>query len=781
MKDNLQNQGAGVIGYSNHRIRYQSAILAFLTLILVMPVSALENFVIKDIRAEGLQRISAGTVFNYLPLKVGDTATSESLSAAIRALYKTGFFRNVALKKDGQVLVVNVLERPAVAQIDFIGNKEFDDTILNKAFKQLDIVAGRVFSQSSLDKALQALKNQYFSRGKYAVELRPTITPLERNRVSITIEVDEGEVALIKRVHLTGNKAYSEDKLKGLFELKATTAFMFFSKRDRYSKQKLSADLESLRSFYQNNGYQEFRIESTEVSISADRKAMFVDIAIHEGPRFRFGSIEIRGETQVAKKDLLKLVELSAGDVYSQKRVSKTRAALSSRLADEGYAFANINAIPEIRKDKKQVDFVFVVDPGRRVYVHKIHINGNITTRDDVIRREMRQLEGGWFSASKVRRSRVRLQRLGFFDKIEIQTPSVPGTVDQIDINVTVTERATGSLTLGVGYSDADGALLQASVSQKNLFGTGKQLDFSVDNSSTTKHLGIRYTNPYYTLSGVSRTFFVNAQKVDSSSTATADFIADTYSLGMAYQIPVTEFNSINLGFSVERVSLSSTTESPPEILDFIALYPQNDDYKLTLSYSRDTRNRAYFPSAGSLQRVSLESTVPGSDLEYYKLGLRSSWFWSITKLITFNAFGDIGYGDGYGKQDSLPFFKNYYAGGSSTVRGYDSRSLGPQDTGTTPVALGGSKRVLAGLELFFPFPGSDANTDKRLALFVDSGMVYGDQESIDLGALRYSAGVAFKWFSPMGPLSISYGVPLNDKPADSIQKVQFTLGTLFK
>ncbi len=770
-----------MIEYLSHRIRYYTAVSVMLMWVFATPAAAIEKFVIKDIRAEGLQRISAGTVFNYLPLKVGDTVTTESLSAAVRALYKTGFFRNVSLQREGQVLVVKVLERPAVAQIDFIGNKEFDDTILNKAFKQLDIVAGRVFSQSSLDKALQALKNQYFSRGKYAVVLRPTITPLERNRVSITIEIDEGEVAHIKRINLTGNKAYSEDKLKSLFELKATTAFMFFSKRDRYSKQKLSADLEGLRSFYQNNGYQEFRIESTEVSISANRKAMFVDIAIHEGPRYLFGNIQIRGETQVSKKKLRKLVSFSTGEVYSLKRVSETRAALASRLADEGYAFANINAIPEIQKDKNRVDFVFVIDPGRRVYVRKIHINGNITTRDDVIRREMRQLEGGWFSASKVRRSRVRLQRLGFFDKIEIQTPSVPGTVDQIDIDVTVTERATGSLTLGVGYSDADGPLVQASVSQKNLFGTGKQLDLSVDNSSTTKHLGIRYTNPYYTLSGVSRTFFVNARKVDSSSTATADYIADTYSLGMALQIPVTEFNSINLGFSVERVSLSSTSQSPPEILNFIALYPQNNDYKLTISYSRDTRNRAFFPSAGSLQRISLESTVPGSDLEYYKLGLRSSWFWSITKRITFNAFGDIGYGDGYGKQSALPFFKNYYAGGSSTVRGYDSRSLGPQDTGVTPSSLGGSKRILAGLELFFPFPGSDASNDKRLALFVDSGMVYGDQESIDLGALRYSAGVAFKWFSPMGPLSISYGVPLNDKPTDRIQKVQFTLGTLFK
>jgi len=752
----------------------------FLTMV-TPPANAVESFVIQDIRAEGLQRISAGTVFNYLPLKVGDTVNQDSLSSAIRALYKTGFFRDVSLRREGQVLIVKVLERPAVAQIDFIGNKEFDDTILNKAFKQLDIVSGRVFSQSSLDRALQALKNQYFSRGKYGIKLRPTITPLERNRVSITIEVEEGEVARIKRVNLIGNKAYSEDKLKGLFELKATTAFMFFSKRDRYSKQKLSADLEALRSFYQNNGYQEFRIDSTEVSISADRKDMFVDIALHEGPRYQFGDIKIRGETPVGKNILRKLINFSAGDVYSLKRVSESRAALASRLADEGFAFANINAIPEIRQDTNRVDLVFVVDPGRRVYVHKILISGNITTRDDVIRRELRQLEGGWFSASKVRRSRVRLQRLGFFDKIEIQTPSVPGTVDQIDIDVKVSERPTGSLTLGVGYSDADGPLVQASVSQKNLFGTGKQLDFSIDNSSTTKHLGIRYTNPYYTLSGVSRTFFVNARKVDSSSTATADFIADTYSAGMAFQIPVTEFNSVNVGFSLERVNLSSTSESPPEILNFIALYPKSDDYKLTASYTRDTRNRAFFPSDGSLQRISLESTLPGSDLEYYKFGLRSSWFWSITRRITLNAFGDLAYGDGYGKQDALPFFKNYYAGGSSTVRGYDSRSLGPQDTGTTPSALGGSKRMLAGLELFFPFPGSDENNDKRLALFVDSGMVYGDQESIDLGALRYSAGVAFKWFSPMGPLSISYGVPLNDKPTDHIQKGQFTLGTLFK
>jgi outer membrane protein insertion porin family len=439
-----------------------------------------------------------------------------------------------------------------------------------------------------------------------------------------------------------------------------------------------------------------------------------------------------------------------------------------------------VNAVPEVDKEKRTVAFTFFIDPGKRVYVRRININGNRTTRDEVIRRELRQLEGGWFSAEAVRRSRVRLQRLGFFDDINIETPAVPGTTDQVDVNVTVKERATGSLLLGVGYSDADGVLLQAAISQRNLFGTGKELDINVDNSQVTDTYSIRYVDPYYTDSGISRGFNLFSQRIDAQEAQTAEYISETIGLGVSYKIPISEVNSFNVGLGYENIKLETTSETPPEIASFITANPKSDLVKITANIAHDTRDSFLYPTSGWLHRVAVEASAPSSDLEYYKLTYVTTGYLPLSEDIVFKVGGELGYGSGFGDTSSLPFFKNFYAGGASTVRGYQARSLGPRDSGATPEPLGGNKLLLANVEMLFPFPGGAENHDKRLSVFVDAGQVYGSGQDIDLNEVRLSAGIAFNWFSPLGPLSVSLAKPLNSKTGDETETFQFTLGRRF-
>ncbi|MDH3637115.1 MAG: outer membrane protein assembly factor BamA [Gammaproteobacteria bacterium] len=755
------------------------AIVSF-SLCLISPSNAIESFVVTDIRVEGLQRISSGTVFNYLPIKVGDEIDEQSAQDAIRVLFKTGFFTDVQLKQEGTVLVVAVEERPSIAKIEFIGNKEIKEDALKDAMKQIGFTEGRVFNRSVLDKVTQELKNQYFSLGKYGAEVDSNVTILERNRVAVELRITEGETAKIKQVNIVGNESFEEKALKKKFQLSTKGVFDFLSSKDRYSKQKLSADLETLRSFYQDQGYLDFNINSTQVSITPDKKDIYITINITEGEKYTVSDFAIKGKLVVPESELLELVVIQPGSVYSRKEISASRKAITDRLADEGYAFANVNAVPEIDKENKEVSFDFFVDPGRRVYVRRIDISGNTTTQDEVIRRELRQLEGSWFSAQKVQRSRVRLQRLGFFDDVNIETPPVPGSPDQVDIQVVVTERSTGSLLFGVGFSDADGILLQASVSQRNLFGSGRELDLSFDNSSVTRVINLQYTNPYHTLDGVSRGFSIFRRRVDASEADTAEYITETTGGGLNYRFPLSEFNSLNTGGSFERIDLTNTSETPPEIREFIDENPESDIFKFTGSLAHDTRDSFLYPTRGLLQRLSLELAVPGSDLEYYKASYNTAWYTPITTNLVFKASGELGYGDGYSGTEDLPFFKNFFAGGASTVRGYEARSLGPKDTGSTPEPIGGSKRILVNSELLFPLPGSE-NRDKRLSLFIDGGQVYGPGDSVDVSDLRFSAGVGFGWFSPLGPLAISFAIPINDKDGDDTEQVQFTLGRFFR
>jgi outer membrane protein insertion porin family len=747
--------------------------------------AAAESFVVKDIRVEGLQRISAGTVFNYLPIKVGDSVTEESSREAIHALFKTGFFKDVRLERSGEVLVVNVVERASIDTITITGTKEIDEETLKKGLKETGLAEGRIFDSSLLDKTEQELKRQYFSRGYYAVQVKTTVTPLERNRVGINIDVSEGRIARIGQITVVGNQAFSDKQVIENFTLGTSGLFSFLSKNDQYSKQKLAADLEALRSFYQNSGYLEFNINSTQVSISPEKEHIYITVNVSEGKKYTISGYKLAGKLIVPEAELNALVHIKPGDVFSRQEITESGKRISDRLGDDGYAFANINAVPEVNKETNSVAFTFFVDPGRRVYVRRINFAGNLSTRDEVLRREMRQLENAWYSAQKVQRSRERLQRLGYFDEVTIETPPVPGVPDQIDINVTVKERLVNNFLASVGYSDVDGVVLAGSVTLKNLFGTGKELTTAIDTSKSNKHINVSYINPYYTQDGISRSFNIYSSRVDSAAANTAAYNSDTVGASVLYGIPISEDRSITLGLGYEGVKLDVSTSGAKVAQDFVAAYGEsNGAIKATLGWAHDTLDSPIFPTRGVLHRVTAEVAVPGGDLEYYRLTYVATAYMPISKDFIFKIKGELGYGDGYGDTGALPFFKNYYAGGASSVRGYKSRSLGPRDIGgpDETLPIGGSSRVLANTEMLFPVPGaSKDNKSMRLSVFVDGGMVYGPNENVDLGALRYSTGLAFNWFSPLGPLSISVAAPLNKKIGDQTESIQFTLGTLFR
>lgn len=740
---------------------------------------ALEPFVVKDIRVEGLQRISAGTVFNYLPVKMGDTLTEKKSQDAVRALFKTGFFRDVSLERDKNVLIVTVVERPSIAGIKIVGTKELSEEDLKKGLKEIGLAEGRVFNKSLLDRVEQDLRQQYFARGYYAVVIRTTVTPLERNRADINIDVSEGLVARIHEIDIVGNRLFSDKQLRKLFSLGPKPWYVPFSSRDKYSKQKLTGDLERLRNFYQDQGFLEFNIDSTQVSITPDKEKIYVTVNITEGKKFIISGYKLSGTFVVAEKELSDLVGIKSGSVFSRKEITEITKKISDRLANNGYASANVNAIPNVDKEKSQVFFTFFVDPGRRVYVRRVNFTGNVTTRDEVLRREMRQQEGAWYNAAKIQRSRVRLQRLGFFDDVNVETPAVPGVSDQVDVNMTVKERPTGNLLLGIGFSDTDGVLFNASITQSNLFGTGKELSVSFDNTRSTTNFNVRYVNPYYTKDGVSRGFNFFSSTVDAAEANTAAYTVNTQGIGLFFGIPLSEDNKIDLGGDVEKIDLHTSSSSAQVAQDFVAKHgASNTVLKAALGWSHDSLDSLLVPTSGTLQRLSAEITMPGTDIEYYKLTYLAGRYWPLSETFTFKAKAELGYGNSFGNTDTLPFYKNFFAGGSSTVRGYRSRSLGPKDSLPPNDPIGGNRRVLANMELLFPFPGAASdNKSMRLSLFTDAGMVYGPSEKLDFGQLRYSAGLAFNWYSPVGPLSFSYAVPLNKQAGDRTESLQFTLG----
>jgi outer membrane protein insertion porin family len=742
-------------------------------------VYAFEPFEVKDIRVEGLQRISAGTVFNSLPIKLGQTVDTEDSIAAVSALFATGFFNDVRLERDGDVLVVFVKERAAISSIEIEGNQDLDTEELLEGLKQIGLAEGRVFDRSLLDKVEQELQRQYFSRGKYAVKINTTVTPLERNRVGILIDISEGQVARIKEINIIGNNTFSDEELLEEFSLTTPTWLSAITKSDQYSKQGLSADLETLRTYYLDRGYLKFHINSTQVSITPDKKDIYITINITEGDQYKIRVVTLSGDLVVPAEEIFPLIDINPGDVFSRKQVTESVDKISSLLGNQGYAFANVNTVPDMDDATNEVSLGFFVDPGKRVYVRRINVSGNVSTRDEVLRREMRQMEAGWYSAEKVERSRTRLDRLGYFEEVNVETPTVPGTTDQLDVNYSVTETSSGSITAGMGFSQSSGVLFNASVQQDNFLGSGKRVSFTFDNSEVNTIYSFAYVNPFWTIDGVSRGFGAFYRETDANEANLADYSTDTRGVNVNFGIPVNEYDTVRFSVGYQGLDLKSTIYSPSEVTDFVDKHGDSfDDMVLTASWRHDTRNKILFTDDGGMQSIALETTTPGSGLEYYKLDYEQQRFLPLTRELTMGLKGRLAYGDGFGDYDSLPFFENFFAGGVRSVRGYEDNTLGPRDSDGDPI--GGAFLVVFNAEVYFPVPFADDAKGVRLSTFLDVGNVFENYDTFDAGDLRYSVGLAGLWLSPLGPISVSIGVPLNDEDDDDVQNFQFTVGTFF-
>ena len=742
------------------------------------PALAYEPFVIRDIRLEGLQRITIGTVFNHLPVKIGDTLNETLGVQAIRRLYKSGYFKDVRLEREGNVLVIFVAERSAIAKVKFEGNSDITTEQLETSLKQLGLAKGRVLDRALLDKIEQELKRQYYSLGKYGVKVSAEVEQLARNRVDVTIKIAEGDPAEIAAITITGNHHFDTPTLLKQMQLGEPS---LFGGRNSYSKQLLGADLETLKSWYLDRGYINFRIESTQVSLTPDKEDVYITINLNEGEQYRVRDIKLAGDLIVGEDELWPLVSLEEDAVFSRRQSLDTTERISNRLSEEGYAFANVNVVPDVDKDTRTVGLTIFVDPGRRVYVRKVNITGNTKSKDEVIRREIRQMEADWMSTKLVSLSRTRLDRLGFFEEVNVETPSVPGTSDQVDVNFSVSERPTGNLTAGVGYSDSQGAMVNLAVTQQNFVGTGKQVGISIDRSSVSSNISLNYTDPYYTQDGISRGFRLYYRKIDTRSITVTNYLTESRGLSVSYGLPLneTDRSRFSVGYDNTRLFVDEYATAQ-DILDFISengnVY---DNFNGSLSWSRDRRNRRILPTSGGYTLAGVDLTVPGSDLEYYKLNLRHIQYFPLGRQTTLMLKGVLGYGTGYGGNTDLPPFQRYYAGGSNSVRGYDSNSLGPRDSRTNN-AIGGDKKFIGNVELILPNPFTEKSGSTRLSAFFDIGNVFAAEDTIEFSKLRRSAGVAFLWLAPVGAMRFSYAIPLNDQPGDQIQNFQFTMGQPF-
>ncbi|HID83316.1 MAG TPA: outer membrane protein assembly factor BamA [Chromatiales bacterium] len=750
-----------------------------LVALLIPAVLFANSIIIKDIEVRGLERISAGTVFTYLPIDVGDEFDLERAPEILRGLYKSGFFENIDLGVEKDVLIIKVEERPAIADINFEGNKAIETDQLNEALKSSGISRGRVFDRSVLERLEQELRQQYFARGKYNVKIETKIEEKENNRVAIDIEISEGVVAKIKNVNIVGNTAFDEDDLMDDFVSGKPAWWAFFSSRDEYAKPKLSADLETLRAYYLDKGYLNFNIESTQVTITPDKKDIYITINLDEGDQYTIEAINLRGDLIFPEEEMRPLITASPGEIFSRAKLTDSITALKDKVGEKGYAFADIDVIPEINKSEKKVTLNFVVKPGNRAYVRRIAFHGNTKTRDEVFRREMRQLEGGWYSTPKVKRSKIRIQRLPFVESVDIKTRPVPGMADQVDLDISLTERLAGSFTATAGFSQDQGFLFSLSVNEDNFFGTGKRVGLNFNNSQVNTVYSITYTNPYYTVDGISRGFNAFFRQTDAGENNISDYLADRYGVSVNYGIPLTEFDRFRLNLGFENTTIKTTDNTPQEILDFLDENGNEyDEYLINASYTHDTRNRTVFAESGNLQTLSLKAAIPGSELEFWKINYRNTLLLPLTKKLTLSMRGDVAWGDSYGDTSDLPFFEKYFAGGIRSVRGYENNSLGPLSSRGD--AFGGNFRALASTELFFPAPFASDNRSIRLGVFADAGNVFPSVDDFEVSDLRFSAGMSMIWLSPVGPLTFSIAEALNAEEGDEIQQFQFNIGASF-
>lgn len=790
-----------------------------------------DSFRVADIRVEGLQRISEGNVFSFLPIEVGDTLTPALSRSAIRDLYRTGFFNDIALAREGDTLVITVEERPAIASISITGNRQLKTDDLMPALAGIGIAEGEIFDQLSLDRVRQEMVRQYFGRGYYGVDIDTRVNPLARNRVSLSIVIEEGSQARIRHINIVGNESFSEKELRDDFESHTTRGIFFWRGRNQYTREKLSGDLEALRSYYLDRGFIDFAIESTQVSISPDKQDIFITANVREGEVFTVNDVILTGELILAESTLRQLIMVQSGSRFSRREVEQSVDNISAILANIGYAFANVNPVPRIDRDTREVEMNFFIEPGKRVYVRRIEFQGNTQTKDEVLRREMRQFEGGWFSQSALDRSRLRIQRLGFFENVNIETTPVDGTDDQIDILISVEEQPSGSFQVGLGYSQIQGLIASVAVEQENFLGSGRRFGFSVSRSRILTQIGVTYTNPFYTDDGISRGFFLRYTEFDQGRANISSFSTSQAAGGVNYGFPITELSFLRFGASAQRVDINLPaifTPLDPEDPDSpivvripadrplgISLDQDGDGflsrserrittYRLDTTWSRDTRNHFLNPTRGSLNRLSAEVAVPGSSREFYKVSYRGRKFWPIGNRMAFSVRGDVSYGDAFDSYDDdlglepvepirlagscqldeivtidqgLPFYEHYFGGGVSDIRGFEDNSLGPKDQFCRSV--GGDFKVVVGTELAFPIPFVEAR-GTRLAWFVDIGNVFQDVGAFDTDLLRASTGLSLTWQAPIGPIIINIATPLRERDGDDTQALQFTFGQVF-
>ena len=745
----------------------------------VLPAWAVDPFTVRDIRVEGLQRVEPGTVFASIPVRVGEIYNDDKGAAAIRALFSLGLFKDVRLETEGDVLVVVVEERPTVAALEFIGLKEFDKDVLTKALKEIGLSEGRPYDKALADKAEQELKRQYIGRSLYAAEVVTTATPVDRNRVNLSFSITEGSPAKIKEIRIVGNKAFSESTLRDQFNLDTGGWMSWYTKSDRYSRTKLNGDLEALRSYYLSRGYLEFRIDSTQVTMSPDKQEMSIAINITEGQPFVVSAVRLEGNYLEKDDEFKALVKIQPGQPYNAETVAETTKAFTDHFGKFGFAFARVDVRPEMDRSLNRVVMVLQADPSRRAYVRRIQIAGNNRTRDEVIRREFRQFEASWYDGDKIKLSRDRVDRLGFFTEVNVETQEVPGSADQVDLLLTVAEKPTGNITLGAGFSSYEKVALTFGITQENAFGSGNFLAVQVNTSRYNRNIVLSTTDPYFTENGISRTLDVfhrttrpyygdlNAYKIVNTG------------VGMRFGVPVTERDIVFVGANLERSGVREGTGLPDIYLPYLG---DRTAVPLTLGWSRDGRDSALVPTRGLYQRFFSDWSVAG-DSRYVRTNYQFQQYIPLTKKFTFAFNTDLGWGKGLNGQD-YPIFKNFYVGGLGSVRGYQQSTLGYSQqasaTNTNPVYTGGAKKVVFNAEMIGPFPGAGNDKTLRMFAFMDAGYAYREQDPIRLNELRSSYGVGLSWISPMGPLRFSYALPINQQPGDKIQKLQFQIGTSF-
>jgi outer membrane protein insertion porin family len=756
------------------RVRSVSAVAA---LAFAANTWAVEPFTVRDIRVEGLQRVEPGTIFGSLPFRVGDQYTDDKGSAAIRALFALGLFKDVRLETQGDVLIVVVEERPTVADVDFVGTKEFDKDTLKKALRDIGLTEGRPYDQALADRAEQELKRQYINRSLYGAEVVTTVTPIERNRVNLTFTVTEGDPTRIKEIHIVGNKTFSESTLKGQMDLNTGSWLSWYTKSDRYSRTKLNADLEALRSYYLQRGFLEFRIDSTQVAISPNKQDISITVNVTEGERYVVSGVRLEGDYLGKEEEFKTLVKIRAGEPYNADQVAETTKAFTDYFGNFGYAFAQVEARPEIDRTNNRVSFVLVAEPQRRAYVRRVNISGNNRTRDEVIRREFRQFESSWYDAEKIKLSRDRVDRLGFFKDVNIETTDVPGAPDQVDLNITVTERPTGSLQLGAGFSSAEKLGLSFGIKQENAFGTGNYLAVEANTSKYNRTIVFSTTDPYFTQDGISRTIDVYHRSSKPYQNQGGDYRLVTSGASLRFGVPFSEADTVFFGGGVERTEIVEGTNIPAAYLAYAEQFGKSSNtVPLTLGWTRDDRDSTLVPTMGRFQRFGGEWGAAG-EVRYLRGNYQYQQYYSLNKLYTLAFNGELGWGEGLQGQP-FPVFKNFYSGGLGSVRGFEQGTLGPRDV--TGASIGGPKKVTINVEALTPFPGAGNDRTLRAFGFFDIGNVFGENEKVSFSEMRASAGVGLSWLSPIGPLRLAFAQPVRKQPGDRIQKFQFQIGTSF-